>query len=91
MMVKTAMIHLICDPKTPLWSAVFQSIVLNLRWLLPGIGVKRWILLILAGTTLLGVGFAVLILDVYRTAPDTWWLPIISFLSLRFIDRTLGV
>lgn len=67
----------------------FQSIVLKLRWLLPGIGVKRWILLILAGTTLLGVGFAVLILDVYRTAPDTWWLPIISFLSLRFIDRTL--
>lgn len=67
----------------------FQSIILKLRWLLPGIGVKRWIFLILAGTTLLGVGFAVLILDVYRTAPDTWWLPIISFLSLRFLDRTL--
>ncbi|MEN6571797.1 MAG: uridine diphosphate-N-acetylglucosamine-binding protein YvcK [Anaerolineaceae bacterium] len=67
----------------------FDPIILKLRWLLPGIGVKRWIFLILAGTTLLGVGFAVLILDVYRTAPDTWWLPIISFLSLRFIDRTL--
>jgi uncharacterized cofD-like protein len=67
----------------------FQSLGLKLRWLLPGIGVKRWVLLILAGTTLLGVGFAVLILDVYRTAPDTWWLPIISFLSLRFLDRTL--
>ncbi len=66
-----------------------QSIIHKLRWFTPGIGVKRWILLILAGTTLLGVGFAVLILDVYRTAPNTWWLPIISFLSLRFLDRTL--
>lgn len=66
-----------------------QSILLKLRWLLPGIGVKRWLLMILAGTTLLGVGFAVLILDVYRNAPDTWWLPIISYASLRFLDRTL--
>jgi len=68
---------------------IFQSIVLKLRWLLPGIGVKRWLLIILGGTTLLGVGFAVLILDVYRTTPETWWLPIMSFLSLRFLDRTL--
>jgi len=61
----------------------------ELRWLSPGIGVKRWLLLILAGTTLVGLGFAVLILDVYRTAPDNWLLPILSFLSLRFLDRTL--
>ena len=61
----------------------------QLRWLTPGIGIKRWILLILFGTTLLAVGLAVLILDVYRTAPSTWWLPAFSFLSLRFLDRTL--
>ena len=67
----------------------FQAIILKLRWLLPGIGVKRWLLLILGGTTLLGVGFAVLILDVYRTTPETWWLPIMSYASLRFLDRTL--
>ncbi len=45
--------------------------------------------MVLIGTSLLGIGFAVLVLDVYRTAPETWWLPILSFLSLRFIDRTL--
>jgi uncharacterized cofD-like protein len=28
-------------------------------------------------------------LDVYRTAPETWWLPALSYLSLRFLDRTL--
>lgn len=60
-----------------------------LRWFIPGIGVKRWVLVILLGTTLLALGLAVLVLDVYRTAPTTWWLPIISFLSLRFLDRTL--
>jgi uncharacterized cofD-like protein len=61
----------------------------QLRWFVPGIGIKRWILLILFGTTLLAVGLAVLILDIYRTAPSTWWLPAFSFLSLRFLDRTL--
>ncbi|HLE14779.1 MAG TPA: gluconeogenesis factor YvcK family protein, partial [Anaerolineales bacterium] len=43
----------------------------------------------LLGTTLLGVGLAILILDVYRTAPDTWWLPLISTASLRFLPRPL--
>jgi len=61
------------------------------RWLTPGLGVKRWFLFILAGTTLLGVGLAVLTLEVYRTAPDTWWLPILSTLSLRDLDRPLRV
>ncbi len=58
-------------------------------WLIPGIGVKRWVLLILAGTTLLGVGLGVIILEIYRTAPDTWWLPILSTASLRFLARPL--
>jgi hypothetical protein len=61
----------------------------ELRWFKPGMGVKRWIGLILAGTTLLGVGFAVLILDFYRTAPDTWWLPALSVISLRFLARPI--
>jgi uncharacterized cofD-like protein len=59
----------------------------SLRWLTPGLGVKRWLLLMLLGTTLLGVGLAILILDVYRTTPETWWLPIISAASLRFLPR----
>ncbi len=72
---------------------IFQSAIKFIRqesrWLTPGLGVKRWLVVILMGTTLLGIGFAVLVLDVYRTAPETWWLPILSFLSLRFLDRTL--
>lgn len=70
---------------------VFSWIRSSLRWLNPGIGVKRWLLVILFGTTLLGVGLAVLVLDVYRNAPDTWWLPYLSYASLRFLDRPLRV
>ncbi len=58
---------------------------------MPGLGVKRWLLLIIAGNTLLGVGLAMLLLDFYRNAPDTWWLPALSFLALRFLTRPLRV
>ncbi len=60
-----------------------------LRWLTPGLGVKRWLIPILLGTTLIGVGLAVVILDVYRRAPQTWWLPLLSAASLRVLDRPL--
>lgn len=57
------------------------------QWLIPGMGVKRWLVMVLIGTTLIGVGLAVLILDVYRNAPDTWWLPLLSAVSLRSFVR----
>ena len=57
------------------------------RWLIPGLGVKRWLLLVLLGITLIAVGLGVLILEVYRTAPQTWWLPLLSAASLRFLAR----
>ena len=66
-----------------------QSTLLKLRWLVPGIGVKRWVLVILAGTTALGVGLAVYLLDIYRTAPDSWWLPIIKIAALQFITNRI--
>ena len=43
-------------------------------WVMPGLGVKRWFLFLLAGITLLGVGVAMLLLELYRTDstnPDT--------------------
>ena len=69
--------------------SVLRKVRRQLRWLLPGLGVKRWIFVMLIGNALIGVGIAVLILDVYRTAPDTWWLPALSYLSLRFLTRPL--
>jgi uncharacterized cofD-like protein len=68
-----------------------KTIRREMRWLTPGLGVKRWVLLTLAGITLLAIGFALFILNFYRTAPDSWWLPAISALSLRFLPRILRV
>lgn len=75
------------NSSTKIWKRLSDP----LRWLIPGLGVKRWIILILFGTTLLGVGLAVLLLEVYRTAPETWWLPILSIASLRVLSRPLRV
>jgi uncharacterized cofD-like protein len=77
------------DDKRSQSARLSQSVRRIVRWLTPGIGVKRWLALILAGTTLLGVGLAIFLLDFYRTAPDTWWLPLLSLASLRFLPRLL--
>ncbi|NDJ53742.1 MAG: YvcK family protein [Chloroflexi bacterium] len=39
------------------------------KWLTPGIQVKRWIVLLMGGAFLLGLGLAVLALDLYRRLP----------------------
>lgn len=57
------------------------------QWLLPGIGVKRWVAVILIGTTLVGLGFAVLILDLYRNAPGNWWAPLMRVIALQHLER----
>lgn len=59
------------------------------RWFSPGIGIKRWVLLIILGCTLIGLGFAVVVLDLYRNTPDSWYLPVVAFLSLRFLSRPI--
>ncbi len=63
----------------------------SIAWLIPGLGVKRWLGLVLFGITMLGVGLALFLLEIYRTAPDTWWLPALSALSLRFLPRLVRV
>lgn len=74
--------------KRELWyRRIFWYISGSWRWLIPGLGVKRWLLIILLGTTLIGIGLGILILDVYRNAPDSWWLPILSAASLRVLER----
>lgn len=72
-------------------NTLWERFTRPLRWLIPGLGVKRWILVVLFGTTLVGVGLGVLLLEIYRTAPDTWWLPILSIASLRALSRPLRV
>jgi uncharacterized cofD-like protein len=76
--------------KREIWHRRMRSgISGSLRWLVPGLGVKRWVFVVLLGTTLIGLGLAVLVLDVYRDSPDTWWLPLLSVASLRTLERPL--
>ena len=62
------------------------------RWFKPGLGVKRWYLFILAGVTLLGVGLAIFLLDLYRTdSTNPFLLTLLSLASLRFLPRLARV
>ena len=58
------------------------------RWLEPGIGVKRWLGLMVIGTALIGLGLAIVLLDIYRAHPESPWL---ALLSLSGLPRWLRV
>jgi len=58
-------------------------------WLKPGIGVKRWLLLMVLGTALIGLGLAYILLDLYRANPDSGFLAAISLTVLPRWARAL--
>jgi len=53
-----------------------------IKWLTPGLRIKRWFVLLFFGITVLAIGFAQVIITVYRTTelPDS-----LSIATLRFI------
>jgi uncharacterized cofD-like protein len=58
------------------------------RWFRPGLGIKRWFIFVMIGITLLGLGFAVILIDLYRTdSSNPILLTLLSYASLRFIPR----
>ncbi|RLD08647.1 MAG: hypothetical protein DRI65_01660 [Chloroflexota bacterium] len=70
----------------------FKERIISLtRWLQPGLGVKRWIFAILLGTTIIALGLALFIINMYRIAPNTWWLPLITYASLLPLPRLIRV
>jgi len=69
------------------WVEELRNILL---WFKPGLGIKRWLLMILLGITLLGIGLAILLLDLYRTeSSDPTLLTLLSYASLRFLPRVV--
>jgi len=74
------------------WLDDFKSeLVGALRWLVPGLGVKRWFAFLIAGITMLGVGLAYFLLDIYRTTNVDLILPVLDVASLRFLPRLARV
>jgi uncharacterized cofD-like protein len=58
----------------------------NLKWLYPGMQVKRWIALLTVGITFLSLGVAYLLVDAYREQPFPEYA---AYLTLQFVDRPL--
>lgn len=70
----------------------FQGLRRFLRWFAPGLGVKRWLVVALAGMTMLGVGLAIFLLDIYRTeSTNQAFLTFLSYISLRFLPRWVRI
>ncbi len=78
--------------KSLTWIETIKNETLGiLRWFIPGLGVKRWFALLLAGITLLGVGMAYYLLDFYRNSSQDSILPVLDVASLRFFPRPMRV
>jgi uncharacterized cofD-like protein len=56
------------------------------RWLRPGLGIKRWLILLYIGFTILALGFALLLRDLYGSSGYPDW---IHLLALQFWARWL--
>lgn len=59
-----------------------KSVRSVLKWLVPGLGIKRWFGLLIAGSALIGFGSAVFIVEVYRVSPE---------LFLRYVEQVVDV
>jgi uncharacterized cofD-like protein len=70
------------------FTRLWQNIHDISRWFRPGLGLKRWLLLVMIGITFLGLGFAVILIDLYRTnSTNPILLTFLAYASLRFIPR----
>ena len=78
--------------KTTLRENFVQNLRGLARWFQPGLGVKRWFLLVLLGITMLGVGLALFLLEIYRTqSSNNLFLTILFYASLSFLPRELRI
>ncbi|MCL4458739.1 MAG: YvcK family protein [Chloroflexi bacterium] len=57
-----------------------------LKWLYPGMHIKRWLLLLLLGITFISLGIAYLMAHLYRSQP---FPEFVAVLTLQFIDRPI--
>lgn len=49
-----------------------------LMWLTPGIGIKRWLALLMAGAFLLGLGIAIVLFELYQADTSARWAYILT-------------
>ncbi len=54
------------------------------KWLRPGMGVKRWLVLLILGITCVSLGFAYFLVNIYRQQPLS---AVFYYLTLQFVPR----
>ncbi len=59
-----------------------KSVRSFLKWLIPGLGIKRWFGLLIAGSALIGFGTAVFIVEIYRVQPEFF---------LRYVEQVVDI
>ncbi len=62
----------------------FPKNISGWKWLYPGMGVKRWLLLLMLGITCISLGFAYFLVNVYRQQPLS---AAFYYLTLQFAPR----
>ncbi|MCD6356175.1 MAG: uridine diphosphate-N-acetylglucosamine-binding protein YvcK, partial [Anaerolineaceae bacterium] len=60
-----------------------------IRWLTPGIGIKRWLVVVLIGITFIALGITFFILDIYRSVSLGWLRSFLVAISLSSFPRWL--
>ena len=58
----------------------------NARWLIPGLSIKRWLLMMTVGMALISLGIGYVLVEFYREASVP---PIFYYLTLQFVPRVL--
>ncbi len=72
--------------------ARFQRMRRFLRWFMPGLKVKRWVLLALGGMTVLGMGLALLLYELnYIEYTGDTYAAILSIVALRFLPGWMRI
>ena len=76
--------------KNKYWKVRFKNLLSQIyRWLTPGIGIKRWLLVVLIGTTFIALGLTFFVLDIYRDTSVGWLRKTLLVISLFTLPRWL--
>ena len=75
------------NKETSFLTRISRALQQFILWFSPGLGIKRWFLLIFLGTTMLAVGLAFVLLDIYRQAPDNWVSTLLAIFALQSLPR----
>jgi uncharacterized cofD-like protein len=76
--------------KNKYWKVRIKNLISQtLKWLTPGIGIKRWLLVVLIGITFIALGLTFFVLDIYRDTSVGRLRKTLLMISLSGLPRWL--